>query len=267
MKFAQLFKISLISAALSFSAGALAKDGVIKVGVMSGPEQSVTEVAQKVAKEKYGLEVELVPFTDYVTPNTALENHLIDANAFQHKPYLDKQSKDRNWHDLVIVGKTFVFPIAAYSNKIKDLKDLPEGAIVALPNDPTNLGRALLLLQSKGLIKLRNPEGLIHTDLDIVENPKNLEIKTLDANLIARTLNQVDLAIINNTFAAQNGLSPSRDAIFVEDKDSPYVNLIVAREDNKADPDVVNFVKAFNTEEVYQKAQKEFDNAVVKGWE
>lgn len=267
MKFSKLFKISIISSALALTTNVFAKDGVIKVGVMSGPEQAVTEVAQQVAKDKYGLDVELVPFTDYVTPNTALENHLIDANAFQHKPYLDKQTKDRNWKDLVIVGKTFVFPIAAYSNKIKDLSQLKDGAIVALPNDPTNLGRALLLLQSKGLIKLRNPEGLIHTDLDIVENPKNLDIKTLDANLIARTLNQVDLAIINNTFAAQNGLSPAKDALFVEDKDSPYVNLIVAREDNKTDPDLINFIKAFNTEEVYQKALKEFDNSVVKGWE
>ncbi len=262
----QLLKISFITAALCTASSAFAQNGHLTVGVISGPELTVAEEAQKIAKEKYNLDVELVPFMDYVTPNAALANKLIDANAYQHKPYLDKQKKDRGYNDFVIVGNTFVYPIAAYSQKIKNLSDLKNGATVAIPNDPTNQGRALLLLQQAGLIKLADPKSLTQTDLDIVENPKNLEIQTLDANLIARTLSQVDLAVINSTFASQNNLYPTRDAILVEDKDSPYVNIIVAREDNQADPDLINFIKAFNTEEVYKKAQAEFQNAVVKGW-
>ena len=266
MQLKNILTISALSAAIAFSSSAFAKDGKIKVGIQVGPEMSVAETAKQIAKDKYGLEVELVPFTDYVTPNAALENKLIDANAFQHKPYLDSQLKDRGWNDLVIVGNTFVYPIAAYSKKIKDVKELKDGATVAIPNDPTNGGRALLLLQAQGLLKLKEGTGLTPTTLDIIDNPKNLNIKTLDANLIPRTLGQVDLAIINNTFAGAAGLYPSKDAVFVEDKDSPYVNIIVAREDNKADPDVQNFVKAYNTEEVYKKAMAEFKDSVVKGW-
>lgn len=266
MKLKHIFSITLLTSALALSSSAFAKDGKIKVGIQTGPEMSVAEVAKQIAKEKYNLDVELVPFTDYVTPNAALENKLIDANAFQHKPYLDSQIKDRGWTDLVIVGNTFVYPIAAYSKKVKNINELKEGATVAIPNDPTNGGRSLLLLQAQGLIKLKDAANLTQTVLDIVENPKKLNIQTLDANLIPRALDQVDLAIINNTFAGQAGLFPSRDAIFVEDKDSPYVNIIVARDDNKADPDIQNFVKAYNTDEVYQKAMSEFQDSVVKGW-
>ncbi|WP_032093761.1 MetQ/NlpA family lipoprotein [Necropsobacter rosorum] len=266
MKLKHIFSITLLTSALALSSSAFAKDGKIKVGIQTGPEMSVAEVAKQIAKEKYNLDVELVPFTDYVTPNAALENKLIDANAFQHKPYLDSQIKDRGWTDLVIVGNTFVYPIAAYSKKVKNINELKEGATVAIPNDPTNGGRSLLLLQAQGLIKLKDAANLTQTVLDIVENPKKLNIQTLDANLIPRALDQVDLAIINNTFAGQAGLFPSRDAIFIEDKDSPYVNIIVARDDNKTDPDIQNFVKAYNTDEVYQKAMSEFQDSVVKGW-
>ena len=147
----------------------------IKVGVIVGAEQQVAEVAQKVAKDKYGLDVELVTFNDYVLPNEALSKGDIDANAFQHKPYLDQQLKDRGYK-LVAVGNTFVYPIAGYSKKIKSLDELQDGSQVAVPNDPTNLGRSLLLLQKVGLIKLKDGVGLLPTVLDVVENPKNLKI-------------------------------------------------------------------------------------------
>ncbi len=143
----------------------------IKVGVIVGAEQQVAEVAQKVAKEKYGLDVELVTFNDYVLPNEALSKGDIDVNAFQHKPYLDQQIKDRGYK-LVAVGNTFVYPIAGYSKKIKSLDELQPGSQIAVPNDPTNLGRSLLLLQQVGLIKLKDGVGLLPTSLDIVENPK-----------------------------------------------------------------------------------------------
>lgn len=186
-----------------------------------GAEQQVAEVAQKVAKDKYGLDVELVTFNDYVLPNEALSKGDIDANAFQHKPYLDQQLKDRGYK-LVAVGNTFVYPIAGYSKKIKSLDELQDGSQVAVPNDPTNLGRSLLLLQKVGLIKLKDGVGLLPTVLDVVENPKNLKIVELEAPQLPRSLDdaQIALAVINTTYASQIGLTPAKDGIFVEDKDS-----------------------------------------------
>ena len=239
----------------------------IKVGVIVGAEQQVAEVAQKVAKEKYGLDVELVTFNDYVLPNEALSKGDIDANAFQHKPYLDQQLKDRGYK-LVAVGNTFVYPIAGYSKKIKSLDELQDGSQVAVPNDPTNLGRSLLLLQKVGLIKLKDGVGLLPTVLDVVENPKNLKIVELEAPQLPRSLDdaQIALAVINTTYASQIGLTPAKDGIFVEDKDSPYVNLIVTREDNKDAENVKKFVQAYQSDEVYQEANKVFNGGAVKGW-
>ena len=239
----------------------------IKVGVIVGAEQQVAEVAQKVAKEKYGLDVELVTFNDYVLPNEALSKGDIDVNAFQHKPYLDQQIKDRGYK-LVAVGNTFVYPIAGYSKKIKSLDELQPGSQIAVPNDPTNLGRSLLLLQQVGLIKLKDGVGLLPTSLDIVENPKNLKIVELEAPQLPRSLDdaQIALAVINTTYASQIGLTPAKDGIFVEGKESPYVNLIVAREDNKDAENVKKFVQAYQSDEVYEAANKIFNGGAVKGW-
>ena len=219
------------------------------------------------AKEKYGLDVELVTFNDYVLPNEALSKGDIDANAFQHKPYLDQQIKDRGYK-LVAVGNTFVYPIAGYSKKIKSLDELQPGSQVAVPNDPTNLGRSLLLLQKVGLIKLKEGVGLLPTVLDVTENPKNLKIVELEAPQLPRSLDdaQIALAVINTTYASQIGLTPAKDGIFVEDKDSPYVNLIVTREDNKDAENVKKFLQAYQSEEVYQEANKVFNGGAVKGW-
>ena len=219
------------------------------------------------AKEKYGLDVELVTFNDYVLPNEALSKGDIDANAFQHKPYLDQQIKDRGYK-LVAAGNTFVYPIAGYSKKIKSLEELQPGSQVAIPNDPTNLGRSLLLLQKVGLIKLKDGVGLLPTVLDVTENPKNLKLVELEAPQLPRSLDdaQIALAVINTTYASQIGLTPAKDGIFVEDKDSPYVNLIVTREDNKDAENVKKFVQAYQSDEVYQEANKVFNGGAVKGW-
>lgn len=239
----------------------------IKVGVIVGAEQQVAEVAQKVAKEKYGLDVELVTFNDYVLPNEALSKGDIDLNVFQHKPYLDQQIKDRGYK-LVPVGNTFVYPIAGYSKKIKSLDELKEGSQIALPNDPTNLGRSLLLLQKVGLIKLKDGVGLLPTVLDVTENPKNLKLVELEAPQLPRSLDdqQIALAVINTTYASQIGLTPAKDGLFVEDKDSPYVNLLVAREDNKDAENVKKFVQAYQSDEVDAAANKIFNGGAVKGW-
>ena len=224
----------------------------IKVGVIAGAEEQVAEIAAKVAKDKYGLEVELVTFTDYVTPNAALDDGSIDLNAFQHKPYLDKQVSDRGYK-LAIAGNSFVYPIAGYSKEIKSVDEIQDGARIAVPNDPTNLGRSLLLLEQQGLITLREGAGLEATVRDVIANPKNIEIIELEAPQLPRSLDDVTLAIINNTFASTIDLIPERDGIFVEDKESPYVNLIVAREDNVNAENVQNFVKAYQTEEVFNE--------------
>ncbi|MEQ9904364.1 MetQ/NlpA family lipoprotein [Pectobacterium aroidearum] len=239
----------------------------IKVGVIVGAEQQVAEVAQKVAKDKYGLDVELVTFNDYVLPNEALSKGDIDLNAFQHKPYLDQQIKDRGYK-LVSVGNSFVYPIAGYSKKIKSLNELQDGAQVALPNDPTNLGRSLLLLQKVGLIKLKDNVGLLPTVLDVTENPKNIKLVELEAPQLPRSLDdaQIALAVINTTYASQINLTPTKDGLFVEEKDSPYVNLLVSREDNKDAENVKKFVQAYQSDEVNDAANKIFNGGAVKGW-
>ncbi|MGG2142856.1 MetQ/NlpA family lipoprotein [Symbiopectobacterium sp. RP] len=263
-------------AALGTLLGALALAGCgqeekdpnhIKVGVIVDAEQQIAEVAQKVAKDKYGLTVELVSFNDYVLPNEALSKGDIDLNAFQHKPYLDQQIKDRGYK-LVAVGNSFVYPIAGYSKKIKSLDELQNGAQIALPNDPTNLGRSLLLLQKQGLVKLKDNVGLLPTVLDVVENPKNLKLVELEAPQLPRSLDddQIALAIINTTYASQINLTPTKDGLFVEEKDSPYVNLIVSREDNKDAANVKKFVQAYQSDEVYEAANKIFNGGAVKGW-
>lgn len=238
----------------------------IKVGVMSGPEHTVAEKAAQVAKEKYGLNVEFVLFNDYALPNAAVSKGDLDANAFQHKPYLDKDTAAKGLNNLVIAGNTFVYPLAGYSKKIKQTAQLAEGAVVAVPNDPSNLARALILLEKQGLIKLKDSSNLFSTSLDIVENPKKLKIKEVDTSVAAKALDDVDLAVINNTYAGQVGLNAAEHGVFVESKDSPYVNLIVSRTDNKDSAAIQNFVKAYQTEEVFQEAKKHFKDGVVKGW-
>ncbi|WP_294245569.1 methionine ABC transporter substrate-binding lipoprotein MetQ [uncultured Chryseobacterium sp.] len=240
----------------------------IKVGITAGPEQEIAETAKKVAKEKYNLEVELVAFNDYVVPNEALNNGDIDANAFQHVPYLNEQSKQRGYQ-LAVVGKTFLYPIVAYSKKIKNISELQPGSTVVIPNDPTNGGRSLLLLQKNGLLKLRDGIGLLPKVTDITDNPKQLKILEIEAPQLPRVLDdkEVVLAIINNNFAAQAGLDADKQGILKEDKDSPYVNLIVSRKDNRNAEKVKNFVKAYQSEEVARKAQEIFKAGAVKGWD
>lgn len=237
----------------------------ITVGVIAGSEAQVAEVAAQVAKEKYGLEVTLITFSDYITPNAALDEGSIDVNAFQHKPYLDQQIKDRDYK-FAVVGNTFVYPIAGYSSKIKSLNELQDGDQIAVPSDPTNLGRSLMLLEQQGLLVLKEGAGLNATVLDIVSSPKNLDIVELEAAQLPRSLDDVSLAIINTTYASSINLSPEKDGLFVEGKESPYVNLIVARADNVNAENVQNFLKAYQTETVYDAAMKIFKDGVVKGW-
>jgi D-methionine transport system substrate-binding protein len=239
----------------------------IKVGVESGPEYVMAQAAQKVAKEKFGLDVELVTFNDYVMPNEALRQGDIDVNVFQNKPFLDVQAKQRGYH-FAILGNTFVYPLAGYSRKIKTIGELADGSTVIIPNDPTNSGRALLLLASTGLLKLKDSVGLLPTVNDIVNNPKRLKILELEAPQLPRALDdqQVTIAVINNTFASAAGLVARRDGLFVENEKSPYVNIIVSREENKDQGNLRKFVQSYESPEVEQAAAVAFKGGAVKGW-
>jgi D-methionine transport system substrate-binding protein len=240
-------------------------DGKLKVGVIAGPEEEVAKVAVKLAKDRFDLGVELVTFNDYVIPNAALADGSLDANAFQHRPFLEQQMRDRGYA-LAVVGNSFVYPLAAYSQRIKQLTELRAGARIAVPNDPTNLGRALLLLAKHGLFTLRPDAGVLASPRDIADNPRQLEIVELEAPQLPRALADVDLAVINTTYASQVGLSALKDGLVREDRTSPYVNVIVARADNQRDPRVLQFVAAYQTEEVLATAEKLFQGGVVKGW-
>jgi D-methionine transport system substrate-binding protein len=239
----------------------------IRVGVESGPEYVVAQAAQKVAKERYGLDVELIQFSDYVMPNEALRQKDIDINVFQNRPYLDVQAKARGYH-FAVLGNTFVYPLAGYSKKIKRITELANGSTIIIPNDPTNGGRALLLLQKAGLLTLKDGVGLLPTVNDIVGNPRSLKILELEAPQLPRSLDdqKVSVAIINNTFAGPVGLVAKRDGLFVEDEHSPYVNIIVSRDDNKGEEKVGKFVKSYQSPEVEQAAEKAFKGGAVKGW-
>jgi D-methionine transport system substrate-binding protein len=239
----------------------------IKVGVETGLEFSMAQVAQKVAKERFGLDVELVTFTDYVMPNEALQQGDIDINVFQNRPFLDVQAKQRGYH-FAILGNTFVYPLAGYSRKIKSVGELANGSTIVIPNDPTNGGRALLLLKSAGLLQLRDGVGLLPTVNDISANPKQLKILELEAPQLPRALDdqKVDVAIINNTFASKAGLVAKRDGLFVEDEHSPYVNIIVCRETDKAQDNLHRFAQAYESPEVEQAAAVAFKGGAIKGW-
>ncbi|WP_082683166.1 lipoprotein NlpA [Entomohabitans teleogrylli] len=239
----------------------------IKVGVINGAEQDVAEVAKQVAKQKYGLEVELVGFSGSLLPNDATAHGELDANVFQHRPFLEQDNKAHDY-SLVAVANTFVFPMAGYSRKINRVAQLKDGDTVAIPNDSTNLGRALLLLQKEQLIRLKDGTGLLPTAADIIENPRQLKIIELEGAQLPRVLNdpQVTVAIISTTYLQQTGLSPVRDSVFIEDKNSPYVNIIVTREENKDAENVRDFIKSYQSPEVAAAAEKIFNGGAVPGW-
>ena len=259
LRFRSLASLLAGAAAMAFASGVSAE--TIKVGVTAGPPAQILEAVKPIAA-KDGLDIQILEFTDYVIPNQALAGGDLDANSFQHLPYLDNQVKDRGF-DLVSVGKTVVFPIGIYSKKVKSLEEVPDGARLAIPNDPTNGGRVLLLLQSKGLIKLKDGGTLKASPIDIVENPKKLEIIELDAAQLPRSLDDVTVAAINTNFALEAGLDPVKDAIAREDADSPYANIIVVRKDDKDKPWVAKLVKSYNSPEVKEFILTKFKNAVV----
>ncbi len=262
-----LLSSALIASALLLSACKQDDQNSVKVAINAGPDQQIWDTVKQVAKDKYHLDVNVITFNDYVQPNEALLNKDVDANAFQSVPYLEMQEKERGY-PFVILGNTFIFPIAAYSSKIKNIQELPDGATVTISNEATTLGRSLLLLQSQGLIKVKPEAGLLPTVLDITANPKKLNFVLVDTPQLTRILDdpKVYLSVINNNFASQAGLSASKDGLFMEGKASPYLNVLVARKDNAGEKKLQELKQAFQSQEVLDKANQIYKGDIIKAW-
>ncbi|MBB4102136.1 MetQ/NlpA family ABC transporter substrate-binding protein [Allorhizobium borbori] len=255
----------LLAAALSVLAGASgALAETLKVGVTPGEHAQIMEQVKGIAAEK-GLDLDVIEFSDYVVPNQALNDGELNVNSFQHQPYLDNQVADRGFK-IVSVGTTITTPMGVYSSKIKSLDELKDGATVAIPNDPTNGGRALLVLASKGLIKVKPEAGLKVTPADVIENPKKLEFAELEAAQLPRALADVDAAVINTNYASQAGLNPKKDAIAIESEKSPYANVIAVRAEDKDKPWVKTFVESYQSPEVKAFILEKFNGSVIPSW-
>jgi len=238
----------------------------VKIGVMAGDEGDVWKVAAEVAKARDGLEIELVYFSDYTIPNEALNVGDIDANAFQHQPYLDEQIAQRGYA-LTIAGYSALFPIGIYSHKIKHLDALQDGASVGIPNDPSNEGRALRVLAQHGLIELDDPDNILVTLVNIKANPKNLDIREMDAGMVGRAIDDLDIAVVNTNWAVTVGLSGEKDGIAWErPENNPYNNIIVVREQDKDQPWVQKLVAAYQSEEVRAELKRVFGVNVATSW-
>lgn len=260
-----LLFITIISLALGLaSCKSHENTNVIKLGVMEGPEANEWEVAKKIALTRYGLQIKLIKFTDYTLPNEALNNGDIDANAFQHVPFLNAQIKARGYK-IIPVANTFLNPIVMYSHKITQLSQLKIGDMIGIPNDPSNEARALLLLQKGNLIKLRSKVGVNATPIDIISNPKQLKFVELPAAQLPRALKDVTAAIITNNFASAADLDPHQ-GLLIEDAHSPYMNVIVIRTKDKDKQSIRQMIKAFQTPEVITIAKKVSNGNIVVGW-
>ncbi|WP_139834745.1 MetQ/NlpA family ABC transporter substrate-binding protein [Thalassospira sp. MCCC 1A03138] len=254
----KLTAAAVLAAALTGQALANEK---IKIGVTPGAHEEVMEQVVKVAAEK-GLDIEIISFSDYVIPNQALDDGDLQANSFQHKPYLDNQIKDRGY-DLSVVGYNILTPMGIYSDKIKDLSELKDGAEVGIPNDPTNGGRALLVLQSEGLIKVDPAAGLSVSPLDVIENPKNIKFVELDAAQLPRSLADLDASAINTNYALEAGLNPIKDSIAIEGNDSPYANVIVTRTQDKDAPWVKTLVESYHDDAIREFIETKYEGSVL----
>ena len=234
---------------------------VIKVGATPVPHAEILEFAKPIlAKE--GVDLEIVQFTDYVQPNLALDKGDLDANFFQHMPYLDSFNEDHGL-SLVAVAKVHIEPIGLYSSKVKSVEEIKDKAVIAIPNDPSNAGRALVLLEKAGLLKLNEGAGIQATVQDIIDNPKKLTVKTLDAAQLPRVLQDVDVAVINTNYALEGGLNPSRDALFIEDSDSPYANILVVKSDRVNDPALKKLEDVLVSEDVKKFIEEKYKGSIL----
>ena len=231
------------------------------IGVSPVPHEELTKIAQKILKDE-GIELEIKVFDDYVLPNEALADGSLDANFFQHEPYM-KTFEQEKGQDFANIGGVHVEPIALYSTKIKSLDELKDGAEILIPADSSNGSRALFLLETNGLIKLKEGVGDLVTEQDIVENPKNVKFTPVDAAILTKSYADVDAAVINSNFAIQAGLNPLKDGIVIEGTESKYANIIAVREADKDKEVFQKLIKAFQSEEVKKFIEDTYKGSVV----
>jgi D-methionine transport system substrate-binding protein len=237
---------------------------MLRIGVTAGPHAQILEAVRPVAARR-GLDLRIIEFTDYITPDAALDAGELHANSYQHKPFLDQQVKDRGYR-IESVGTTVNFPLGIYSRRWKRWEDVPPGAQIAIQNDPTNGGRSLLLLAEAGVIGLREGVGLLPTLRDVVRNPRNLRFVEIDAAQTPRALDDVDAAAVNTNFAIPAGLNPSRDALLHETPQSPYVNVIAVRSVDRDKPWVSALLESYRSDGVKAFILATFDGAVLTSW-
>lgn len=244
------------------NADTAAKPVVIKVGASPKPHAEILEyIKPQLAKE--GIDLQIILFNEYVQPNLATESGDIDANFFQHAPYLESFTKEHNISDLVSIAKVHIEPMGVYSKKVTNLDQLQNDTTITIPNDPSNSGRALALLEKAGLIKLKEGVGIKGTVQDITANSKQFKIVLIDAAQLPRTLNDVAASVINTNFALEGGLNPMKDALLIEDKDSPYANILVVKKDKENDPNIQKLVKALNSSDLKEFIQDQYAGSVV----
>ncbi|GAB0173634.1 Outer membrane lipoprotein PlpA [Helicobacter trogontum] len=256
----KIISTSILVASLALGSLQVAFAGEVKVGATPVPHAAILKSIVPMLDKK-GVQLKIVEFTDYVTPNLALADKSLDANFMQHLPYLQKINKDKNLN-LVSVAQVHVEPLGIYSKKLKKLDELQSGAKIAIPSDPTNGARALILLHNNGVITLKDPKNLTATLRDIKKNPKKLKIMTADAALLPKMLDDVAFAVINGNFAMQNGLS-NKDTIAVEDARSPYANILVVRAGDENKPDIIELKKALQSPEVKKFIEDTYKGEVV----
>ena len=255
-------KVLLFTALAAALTAGLAQAGEkLVVAATPVPHAEILELI-KPTLAKEGVDLEIKVFTDYVQPNVQVAEKRLDANYFQTLPYLENFNKGKGTNLVTVVG-VHVEPFGGYSKKIKNISELKDGATVAIPNEGSNSGRALLLLQKAGVITLKDPTNALATPKDIASNPKNLKFKELESALLPRVLDQVDLDLINTNYALEAGLNPAKDALIIEDAKSPYVNFLVARPDNKDSDAIQKLAKALTSPEVKAFIEKKYNGAVV----
>ena len=234
----------------------------LKIGATPVPHAVMLEEIKSDLKDK-GITIEVIEFNDYVQPNIALNDKELDANFFQHEPYLNDFVKEHKEMKIKNAAGIHVEPMGIYSHKIKQLSELADGAKVSIPNDPTNGGRALLLLEKAGLLKLKDGVKETATVQDIAENPKNLAITEVEAAQLPRTLDDVDISVINTNFAMNADLNPMKDALFMEDKTSPYVNIVVVREGDENRAEIKELISALQSEKMKKFITEKYNGAIV----
>ncbi|SAK48601.1 D-methionine-binding lipoprotein metQ [Caballeronia fortuita] len=252
--------------AIVVSAAAHAEAPALKIGVTSGPHEEIFEAVKKVAERDYGLHIRIVSFNDYIQPDAALDAGDLDANSYQHRPFLASQIRARGYK-LVGIGRTWIGPIGLYSKRYRKFADLPDGATIGIPNDPANESRILLLLQKNGSIRLRQGidpvTGVNATPLDITDNPKHFRFKEVDAAQLPRTLDDFDATTVNADYAIKAGLNPAKDTILREDGSGVYACLIAVREQDAAKPWVRQIVAAYQSPEVRQFILSRYQGAII----